>query len=195
MNRPQWLAKSGFTKLALKRPVLAGGHTVKLPQWLTKSWFMKWALTKQALACGLALLLAAELVLPEPDTAPDSVTPAVLAAAPVQNDDDAVAAWGATALARPLFSASRRPVAEATTQTDFTLPRLSAIIVSGTTRRAIFATPGQKPVTVGEGGEIGPYQVTAIAPYSVRLQGPDGILTLRPQVSPPAPAVTASGNN
>lgn len=165
------------------------------PQWLTKSGFMRLALTKPALAGGLALLLAGELVLPGPGAAPGGVPPAMPASAPVQNNDDAIAAWGGTALARPLFNASRRPAAEASTQIDFTLPRLSAIIVTGATRRAIFAAPGQKPVMVGEGGEIGPYRITAIAPYSVQLLGPGGNLTLRLQALPPAPAVAASGNS
>lgn len=173
---------------------------MNLPPWLTKSNITKsnitrLALTKQALAGALALLLAVELVWPGGDAGPGGTPPVLPARAPAQNNDEAVAAWGAAALARPLFSASRRPVAEAAAQTDLSLPRLSAIIVTGTTRRAIFAAPGQKPVMVGEGGEIGPYRVTAIAPYSVRLLGPDGNLTLRPQASPSPPAVVASSNS
>lgn len=165
------------------------------PHWLTLSGFKRVALTKPALAGGLALLLAGELVLPGPDAAPGGMAPAVPVSAPVQSNDDAVAAWGATTLARPLFSASRRPSAVASTQTGFTLPRLSAIIVSGAVRRAIFAAPGQKPVTVGEGGEIGPYRITAIAPYNVRLLGPEGNVTLRPQALPPAQVAVAGSNS
>ena len=161
-------------------------------RWCTMPAVMKPALGKPAFAAALSLLLAAELLLPGPAAPPAREAPAIPAATPDQGADAAILQWGGTILARPLFDASRRPAAQAGPETGFTLPRLSAIIVIGGTRSAIFAAPGQKPMLVAEGGEIGPYRLTSIAPDKVEMLGPDGTVTLHPQRMPAAPAPAAN---
>ncbi len=164
------------------------------PKWLTQPAFMKPALRKPALAAALSVLLAAELLLPGPAAAPAREAPAIVAGTPDQGTDAAILQWGGTVLARPLFNASRRPVNNTSTETGFTLPRLSAIIVIGGMRSAIFAAPGQKPMLVAEGGAIGPYRLTSIAPNKVELLGPEGAVTLHPQFMAAAPAAVANNN-
>jgi len=61
------------------------------------------------------------------------------------------------------------------------LPRLAGLVITGHARRAIFASlDGQRPVVVSEGGQLGPFTVTAIQPGEVELTGPAGAHRLRP---------------
>ncbi len=102
--------------------------------------------------------------------------------------EPAVERWAATALARPLFSAGRRPQQDGTAAAG--LARLTAIIVAGGERRAIFAADGQKPTVVPEGAAVGGYKLLHITSDSVELGGASGTLTLHPQfpvAASPAP--------
>ena len=140
------------------------------------------------LAGFLALLLAAEWLLPGPSGAASQQRPAIPSAmADAANDAD-IAQWTSTILARPLLSPSRRPAAQPGQTVDDSLPRLSAIIVIGGTRQAIFAAAGQKPQLVAEGGEIGVYRIETVAPDKVDLLGPNGKVTVKPQFIPAAAA-------
>ena len=112
--------------------------------------------------------------------------PTLPAATPEASADARISQWAATTLARPLFTATRRPLDQPGTASD-TLPRLSAIIITRNARAAIFAAPEQKPQTVPEGGEIDGYRLQHIAPGTVELLGPDGPLTLRPRFASPDP--------
>jgi hypothetical protein len=151
-------------------------------------------LGKPALAAALAVLLAAELLLPGPAAPPAREAPGIPAGTTAQIGDDAISQWSAAILARPLFNQNRRPVQVASTASGNVLPRLSAVIVIGNSRRAVFATPGQKPQIIGQGESIGPYTLDAIAPDKVELRGPDGPMTLRPQFLAAAPATVANNN-
>jgi hypothetical protein len=151
-------------------------------------------LARLAPAGALGLLLAAEWLLPGPAAPPAREALAVPAGAPDPAGDAAIQQWGATILARPLFNSDRRPVPPAGTVVDNTLPRLSAVIVIGGIRRAVFAAPGQKPQLLVEGQTIGPYKVEAIAPDKVRLLGPDGPMTLHPQFMTATPTAMANNN-
>lgn len=140
------------------------------------------------LAALLGLVLTAELL-----AGPETGGPARLGGFPAARGGAAVhepvvARWAATALARPLFSADRRPQQDDTASTG--LARLTAIVIGGGTRRAIFAAEGQKPRIVPEGGEIGGYKLLHITGDSVQLGGAAGTLTLQPKfnvVLPPHP--------
>jgi hypothetical protein len=149
-------------------------------------------LVKPALAAALALLFAAEWLLPGPAAAPVREPPAIPATIADNAADAGISQWGNTILARPLLNQNRRPAPQPGTATSDTLPRLSAIIVIGGTRHAIFNAAGQKPQLVAEGGEIGSYRLKTVAPDRVDLLGPNGPVTLRPQFIPAAPAATAA---
>jgi hypothetical protein len=147
------------------------------PPWLIQS----------AIAATLALLLAAEFVLSaSPPSAPATLVVPAGTPAPAGGD---IGQWASTILARPLFNASRRPIQQAVTDIDTTLPRLSAIIVSGGVRSAVFDQGGEKPLVLTAGGEIGAYRLESIAPDNVDLLGPGGQITLRPQFATTAPAL------
>lgn len=86
-------------------------------------------------------------------------------------------------LARPLFAATRRPVAAPSgpAPTPASLPRLAGILVNGGVRSAIFAgSGGAKPVVVREGAQIGGYTVQSIEPGQVTLAGTGGAQVVRP---------------
>ncbi|MBB5372215.1 hypothetical protein [Acidocella aromatica] len=145
-----------------------------------------------ALTALLAALLLAELALPLPGIVPQRLSPP--STNPVaRQTDTAVSQWSDTALARPLFTPSRRPADQG--RGDDGLPRLSAIIVTNGTRSAIFSTDGQKPQILGEGGTVGGYRVRAILPDKVELDSSSGPLTLRPQFITSPPAAVATDNN
>jgi len=165
-----------------------------LPPWLSKAMVMKQARGLPGVAAGLAVLLAAELLLPGQSAPTLSAAPTIPAATADNASDALVSGWGDTILARPLFSPSRRPDDQASATASQTLPRLSAIIVIGATRSAIFAAPGQKPINVSEGGAIDGYRVMSIAPNRVDLLGAGGALALHPQFVTPAPAAVANSS-
>lgn len=142
--------------------------------------------TLPGLAGGLLLLLGLEWLVPATGTAP--AAPLALPAATAAGAGGGSGQWAATALARPLFSPSRRPDATASTGAQDTLPRLSAIIVSGAGRVAIFSASGQKPQTVEVGSAIGGYRVQSIGPDDVALAGPGGTLSLTPRFAAAAAA-------
>ena len=146
-----------------------------------------------ALAAMLALLLMLEWLLPATSgsaKAGQHVMPAPSLAGTL--DDDAQQ-WADVSLARPLFQPDRRPVSTSA-NTDTSLPRLSAIILMGGTRIAIFSMDGQKPQVLTAGGTINGYRLTRILTDSVELLGPEGTLTLRLQFKSTAPATPGASN-
>jgi hypothetical protein len=145
-----------------------------------------------ALAGALALLLAAEWLLPGA-APPPRIMPAIPAPGAGAQADAAVGQWASTILARPIFSQDRRPPAVADATAVVVLPRLTAIIITPGTRRAVFLAPGGKALALGPGGEVAGYQLKSITAGSVVLLGPDGgITTVRPQFLNAAPANAAS---
>ncbi len=149
------------------------------------------ALALPLLAGFLLLLLAAEWLLPNA-AAPDWQRRPAIPAGMADNSTDAdIAGWTASILARPLLSPSRRPAAQPGHALSETLPRLSAIIVIGGTRHAIFAAAGQKAHLVKEGDELGVYRIETVAPDKVDLLGPNGPVTLKPQFIPAAAPAAA----
>lgn len=89
----------------------------------------------------------------------------------------------AVALARPLFSPTRRPPSsDGPTSTELADKRLAGIVVSPQRRLAIFAVTGAKPLVVQEGADIDGWQIETITPDEVSLRGPSGIRTLRPKL-------------
>lgn len=143
----------------------------------------------------LALVLAAECLLPGAPANPPDTRLAIPAAAPDKAADEIVGQWGNTILARPLFNPGRRPITAASTNTDTSLPRLSAIIIIGGTRVAIFAADGQKPQVIAAGNSIDGYRLQRVTPDSVDLLGPLGPLTLRPQFITAVPSASSRDNS
>ena len=102
---------------------------------------------------------------------------------PLQPGADRVGEWTRTALARPLFSASRRPAAVAVSGPQE--PRLAGIVLSPSGNTAIFAGDNDARGTVaGVGQQAGSWHVLAIAADGVRVVGPNGLRTLRPSRDP-----------
>ena len=100
----------------------------------------------------------------------------------------------ATILARPLFSPTRRPKQDAAVRTAAApvtaLPRMTAILIDGARRSAIFDGNG-KPTVLAEGGHLGPFTIQSIEPQQVTIIGPDGKRIVRTTFSndpPPTPA-------
>ena len=98
-------------------------------------------------------------------------------------------------LARPVFSQTRRPKEEpgqpapAAAAPAAGLPRMSAILINGETRSAIFDSNG-KTTVLSEGGRLGAFTIQSIEPQKVTLIGPDGKRVVRTAFSneaPPAP--------
>ena len=97
-------------------------------------------------------------------------------------------------LARPLFSATRRPPAKsegATGDSGLADTRLAGIVTTPGRRFAIFAPNGAKPLIVNEGDTISGWHIDRITPREVSLTGPTGTKTLQPKIDPtlvpPAP--------
>jgi hypothetical protein len=93
----------------------------------------------------------------------------------------------ATALARPLFSSTRRPPQTAvagTGDSDLADRRLTGIVTTPGRRLAIFAVSGDKPLKVAEGDEVSGWRVESITPREVSLTGPSGSKTLQPKLDP-----------
>ncbi len=157
-----------------------------------------------AAAWGLAALLgavvfweyqgrhAADAALAPPSPRPAAVGRDTAAAPPA----DLSPRWVETLLARPLFSPSRRPLAVAgpLAAAATPLPRLTGVVVSASTRGAIFAAQaGGKGIVVSEGDWIAGYRVRSIAAGLVILLGPEGELALRPTFAPVAATPPATG--
>ena len=103
------------------------------------------------------------------------------------------------ALARPLFSSTRRPPQDApsgaATDNDLADVRLTGIITTPARHLAIFARNGEKPLRVAEGEAVSGWRVENITPREVSVSGPSGTKTLQPKVDPnlaaPAPPAPA----
>ena len=93
-----------------------------------------------------------------------------------------------TALARPLFSATRRPPDQATGDSAAgpELPnlRLTGIVLEPDRHLAIFAVPGGKPLARTEGETINEWRLDNIGPSQVSLSGPTGTTILEPKSDP-----------
>ena len=107
--------------------------------------------------------------------------------------------WMATILARPLFTPSRRPPAEAAQVTGAL--RLTGTIVGPDGPRAIFEPQGGgRAVVVREGERVGGALVRAIAPGKVFVADASGLRLLQPSFTSsaesllrgPAPSVAAT---
>jgi len=103
----------------------------------------------------------------------------------------------ATALARPLFSSTRRPPPSAANDgagdSSLADARLTGIITEPGHHVAIFAVNGAKPLTLTEGEAVSGWRIDSITPREVALSGPGGTKTLEPKLDPslsPSPAVT-----
>ena len=153
------------------------------------------------LVAGCLLFGAIILIELKPSGAGDAVIPEVTAqpeAAAVQRQqsprlDELVA----TAVARPLFSSTRRPPQSAPAggagDSDLADRRLTGIVTTPGHRLAIFAVTGDKPLMVAEGDEVSGWHVDSITPREVSLTGPSGTKILLPKLDPnlaaaPAPA-------
>jgi hypothetical protein len=136
------------------------------------------------LGAGLAATVAWEIGgAPEPDAASGAVplawraTSTVKAAAPAAADQ--AGRWAATVLARPLFSPSRRPSADAVAAGDQPL-KLQGTILVPPARLAIFAPPGGgKSVIVHERDRMGALGIDQILPGEVAATGPEGRVVFR----------------
>src|SRR6266478_5215132 len=84
----------------------------------------------------------------------------------------------AATLARPLFSATRRPAERAVpdrpADPELTNVRLTGIVIEPDRRTAIFAVQGAKPPVRSEGETVNGWRLDSIAPREVRLSGPAG---------------------
>jgi hypothetical protein len=114
------------------------------------------------------------------------------------NDKD-TDSWAETITARPLFTIGRRPPKAASNRPSAAsgLPRLSGIIVTRFSRRAIFMPDGGKPIVLAEGANLDEDTVRLIATDHVVLAGPKGDMTIYPSFdhnrTVPAPVLPPSG--
>lgn len=93
----------------------------------------------------------------------------------------------ATALARPLFSSTRRPPQDAPSgaaDSDLSDARLTGIVTTPGRRIAIFAVSGDKPLKVAEGDAVSGWRIESITPREVSLSGPSGTKSLQPKLDP-----------
>src|SRR5215469_4416765 len=157
------------------------------------------------LVAGCLLFGAIIFIELEPSGADDAVIPEVTArpeAAAIQRQqsprlDELVA----TAVARPLFSSTRRPPQSASAggagESDLADRRLTGIVTAPGHRLAIFAVTGDKPLMVAEGDDVSGWHVDSITPREVSLTGPSGTKILLPKIdpnltAPPAPPPIAN---
>lgn len=129
---------------------------------------------------------------PQPVPAASAAAPPSLAGLVPGMSDEAAAA---IALARPLFSPTRRPAAGpsrpgAPIAAAAPLPRMTGTLVTSSLRRAIFAGADGKSVVVPEGGQLGAYTVKAVRAGQVVVSGPEGERTVSPVFDPDAPPST-----
>lgn len=152
-------------------------------------------------AALLGLAEAAMLLRPLPQgqpggaPVPASAQPAATAAVPLGR-------WSEAALARPVFSSTRRPdqaaQAQAAAPVRAGLPRLTGILVTRNGPVALFAAgDGARATVVAVGGALASWTVRAIRADLVTLDGPDGTVAMRPSYSnapPRAQPVAAPAN-
>ena len=151
---------------------------------------------------GATVLL--ELKSTATDTAaPSSVTrrvdtPSAVRRQPSTRLDDLLA----QALARPLFSSTRRPpqaaANDSVTSSDLADTRLTGIVTEPGHHVAIFAVNGAKPLRLTEGEAVSGWRIESITPREVSLSGPGGTKTLEPKLDPslaqPTPGPTPAAN-
>jgi hypothetical protein len=94
-------------------------------------------------------------------------------------------------LNRPLFSPSRRPLAQ-TSVPRAGLPRLTGIMISKTGRFAIFAPARGKPIIATPGDAINNFTIRSIDADAVTVAGPEGVVTVRTSFTGPAGQITTS---
>lgn len=103
---------------------------------------------------------------------------------PAKRQADDNSRWADAAVARPLFSQNRRPLADnavAAVSAPYTLPRLTGVIVGPDGGSAIFAGAASgKPMIVRPGDRLGPAVIETIETGQVNLRGPNGLVVLRP---------------
>jgi hypothetical protein len=94
----------------------------------------------------------------------------------------------AQALARPLFSSTRRPPQAAANDSvissDLADTRLTGIVTEPGHHVAIFAVNGAKPLRLTEGEAVSGWRIESITPREVSLSGPEGTKTLEPKLDP-----------
>jgi len=94
----------------------------------------------------------------------------------------------AASLARPLFSATRRPARRANDAPvdgpDTAKLRLTGVVIEADRHVAIFAVEGGKPITCSEGETVNQWHVDQILPRQVVLSGPAGSLTMEMRGDP-----------
>jgi general secretion pathway protein N len=149
--------------------------------------FVTYLLIAGCLIFGALVLL--ELRSAGPDTAtPNEVsrhpdTPSAAHREPSTRLDELLA----VALARPLFSNTRRPpqaTATDNTNSDLADMRLTGIVTEPDHHLAIFAVNGAKPLRVTEGEAVSGWRIESITPREVSLSGPGGTKTLEPKLDP-----------
>jgi general secretion pathway protein N len=149
--------------------------------------FVTYLLIAGCLIFGALVLL--ELRSAAPDTAtPNEVsrhpdTPSTAHREPSTRLDELLA----VALARPLFSNTRRPpqaTATDNTNSDLADMRLTGIVTEPDHHLAIFAVNGAKPLRVTEGEAVSGWRIESITPREVSLSGPGGTKTLEPKLDP-----------
>ena len=149
--------------------------------------FVTYLLIAGCLIFGALVLL--ELRPAAPDTAtPNEVsrhpdTPSAANREPSTRLDELLA----VALARPLFSNTRRPpqaTATDNTNSDLADMRLTGIVTEPDHHLAIFAVNGAKPLRVTEGEAVSGWRIESITPHEVSLSGPGGTKTLEPKLDP-----------
>lgn len=88
----------------------------------------------------------------------------------------------ATAPARPLYNATRRPPPadgdDKAVDNDLTNMRLTGIVTEPGGRFAIFAVTDGKPLAIREGEAVSDWRIQSIEPDEVPLTGPGGTKTL-----------------
>jgi hypothetical protein len=122
----------------------------------------------------------------KPDPQPLLVAKSTETPAP-RNEEPALKQFVTITLARPLFSATRRPPeAKPDGQTDASLNdlRLTGILIMPEQHFAIFAMHDGKPLVRSEGEMISDWRIDTIAAQSISLSGPTGTTTLEPKADP-----------
>jgi hypothetical protein len=133
---------------------------------------------KRELRLALPSLPAASGAAIADSPATRAVPPSQLQPAPGRVGD-----WTRTALARPLFSPSRRPATVAVSGPQE--PRLAGIVLGPSGALAIFAGENEARGTVAAvGQQAGSWKVLSISADSVQVIGPSGLRLLHPSRDP-----------
>jgi hypothetical protein len=125
-----------------------------------------------------------------------NVTKPIVASSPIAKTDEspttrrvapATKQRVATVLARPLFSATRRPPEneqDGHPDTSLNDLRLTGILIMPDQHFAIFVGSNGKPVMRSEGEMVSDWRIENIAAQSIFLTGPAGTTTLEPKADP-----------